>query len=553
MRTLLFLGFMFILVGCNDGRHLSGSAQQLDNPSRSKPNILILMAEDMSARVGAFGDSVAVTPTLDALAKTSVRYPNTFTTAGVCAPSRTSHITGVHQISIGGQHMRTTSFPNAPYSAIPPANVKAYPELMRHAGYYTFTNNKLDYQFSSVRAGTGPFTIWDYEGGAPDWNKRAEGQPFYGLINLNITHESRMFAEKVKANRAKGLVKVVQPGQVDVPPYYPDTPKVRENIAQHYDNIHEMDKQVGELLAKLKRDGLYDNTIVIWTTDHGDGLPRAKREIYDSGIKVPMIIHWPEKLRAESVVPGSVDERLVSFVDFGPSILTLAGIDVPGYMQGKPTFVEGAEPRQYIYASKDRLDEFPFRERAVRDQRYKYLYNYQANEPGAKHLAYRDQLAMMADLWSLYADGKMNEQQKFWFEPRPQEELYDVQADPHEVNNLAANPDYSTVLVRMRQALKDWQVQVADYSNQPEAEMARQFWPAGKQPVTAEPSIVVIDDNTVQLLSGVPGASLGYRIGNGDWQAYAPESTVTVPAGEVLSAKAVRYGWLASEEVTRNF
>jgi arylsulfatase A-like enzyme len=305
-----------------------------------------------------------------------------------------------------------------------------------------------------------------------------------------------------------------------------------------------MDKQVGELLSKLKSDGLLDNTIVIWTTDHGDGLPRAKREIYDSGIKVPLILHWPASLRLYPAAAGSVDARLVSFVDFAPSVLSWAGVAIPGFIQGRPTLSDPAEERAFIYAAKDRLDEFPFRERAVRDGRFKYIFNYQPGRPGAQHIAYRDQMDMMAELWASYGAGKMSDEQKFWFDPRPQEELYDLQVDPHEVHNLADNPQYKGQLERMRKALAVWRERVKDHSDQPEAEMALEFWPDGKQPLTAPPTIS-LDGNRVTLACDSTGASIGYRIGKNSWQVYS--GPFEWPTGLRLEAKAVRYGWQESE------
>ena len=239
-----------------------------------------------------------------------------------------------------------------------------------------------------------------------------------------------------------------------MPPYYPDHPTIRTDIAQHYNNIFVMDQMVGKLLRQLEDDGLAENTIVIWTTDHGDGLPRAKREIYDSGIKVPLIVHWPKSLKPAGVNPGSIDKKLVSFVDVGPSVLTLAGIPVPAYMHGSPQLVPGASPkRDYIYAAKDRLDGFNFRERAVRDSQFKYINNLLPDMPGAQHIIYRDQLASMQTLWQQFAAGKLNAAQRFWFESRPAEELYDTGSDPHEINNLADSADQVATLARMRTSL----------------------------------------------------------------------------------------------------
>ncbi|MEH6558162.1 MAG: sulfatase [Oceanicoccus sp.] len=524
-----------------------------DQHGDDRPNILLLMAEDMSSRVNAFGDAVALTPNLDRLAENGVRYSNVYTTSGVCAPSRAAHITGVHQIAIGAQHMRSGRLKSQPYRAVPAPEIKAYPELLRHAGYYTFTNQKLDYQFSGIFAGSGPFTIWDYEGSKPDWNRREDGQPFYGLINLLVTHESQLFEKSVERNRIGGLQQVTDAGQVSVPPYYPDTAVVRAAIAQQYDNIHAMDKQVGDLLAKLSADGLADNTIVIWTTDHGDGLPRAKREIYDSGIKVPAIVYWPERLRPLSLPKGSVDQRLISFVDFAPSILKLLGIAVPDYIQGVPSLFDQTVTRDYVYASKDRMDEFPFRERAIRGPRYKYIDNYREGVAGARHLAYRDQLAIMQELWSFFESGKLNEQQAYWFKPRPRLEFYDLATDPHEIHNLADDPEFAVKMNRFREVLNDRLALIGDLSEMAESEMAEQFWPEGKQPKTAVPVIHSAGEHAVKLVPSEPHTSIGYRINDGDWKAYLPNSRLEVPQSSLLSVKAVRYGWLESELTRQQF
>lgn len=514
--------------------------------AQQRPNILLIMAEDMSARVGAFGDSVAVTPNLDRLARTSVRYPNTFTTAGVCAPSRAAHILAVHQISVGAQHMRTRSFKASPYRSVPPAYIKAYPELLRRQGYYTFTSSKLDYQFSNTSAGSGPFSVWDYEGSQPTWQGRAEGQPFYGFVTLKQSHERQMFPATVATNNATGTrSQVVKPDQVVLPPYYPDHPTIRTDIAQHYNNIFTVDQMVGKLLRQLEEDGLADNTIVIWTTDHGDGLPRAKREIYDSGIKVPLMVHWPKSLKPVGVGSGSIDKKLISFVDIGPSVLTLAGIPIPDYMHGSAQLVPGASPkRDYIYAAKDRLDGFNFRERAVRDGQFKYILNLHPDRPGATHIVYRDQLATMQTLWQQFAAGKLNAAQRFWFESRPAEELYDIDSDPHEINNLADSAEQVATLARMRKALLDWRGVIGDFSETEELEMAKNFWPNGEQPVTKQPQIFINKMATASIVPSAVHDSVGYRVNGGAWNLYS--KPLSLPKNAILETKSVRYGWAES-------
>jgi N-sulfoglucosamine sulfohydrolase len=526
-----------------------------------RPNILLLMAEDMSARVGAFGDTVAVTPHLDQLAKEGVRYPNTFTAAGVCAPSRAAHITGMHQISFGGQHMRSSSGPLGSYKAVPPPAVKAYPELLRGAGYYTWTDTKLDYQFSGPRAGTGPFTIWDEEGTGGHWRNREPGQPFYGLINFAVTHESGIFRPLgnwpnsmthlvMQVMRSFILPSVeddypVAPQQVKVPPYYVDTPTVRADMARHYNNIAAMDQQVGEILAQLEADGLAESTIVIWTTDHGDGLPRAKRELFDSGIKVPMIVRWPQAYRPDGVPVNGFDSRLVSFVDLAPTLLRLAGVESPPYLQGRD--IVEAQARQYIYASRDRIDEVEDRQRAVRDQRYKYIRSWYPEQPGGHHLLFRDNMEMMIEFWSLLEAGELNAEQRQWFEAPGEERLFDLASDPHELHDLADEPEYQATLERMRKALSQWQQSVGDWSEEPEAAMMARFQPEGETPVTAAPE-TVFQTGKMLLQSSTEGASIGYRLGEGPWKLYS--GPVAVSPGVEIEAKAVRYGWEESGVTT---
>jgi N-sulfoglucosamine sulfohydrolase len=522
------------------------------------PNILILMAEDMSARVGAFGDDVAVTPNIDQLAKEGVRYPNTFTAAGVCAPSRASHITGMHQISFGGQHMRASSGPSGGYKAVPPPEVKAYPELLRAKGYYTWTDRKLDYQFSGAMANSGPFTVWDEEGSDSHWRNRQPDQPFYGLVNFAVTHESGVFTPLghwphsvmhlvMQVMRAATLPSVpegepVRPSQIQVPPYYPDTETVRTDMARHYNNIAVMDQQVGEILAQLEADGLADTTIVIWTTDHGDGLPRAKRDLYDLGLKVPMIIRWPEAYRPAGVAENGIDTRMVSFLDFAPTILRLAGVERPPYLQGRD-FIQD-QPRRYIYASRDRIDEVPDRQRAVRDDRFKYIRSWHPEQPGGHHLEYRDNMDMMREMWDLLAAGQLDSAQRQWFEAPGEEQLYDLQNDPYELNNIAADPNHSQTLTRMRGELKNWQGRVEDWSEQSEEQMLEGFNPGGEVPVTAMP-VVSFSNGQLHLESVSEGSSLGYLLEDGTWQVYS--APVAVPAGASVRVKAIRYGWEESD------
>ncbi len=570
---ILFLcGILACLFFCC-AQETTPSSFPSEEPVPERPNILLLVAEDMSPRVGAFGDPVAATPALDRLASEGVRYPNTFTAAGVCAPSRAALITGVHPMALGAQHMRCI---DQGYLAVPPPHVKAFPETLRRGGYYTFTDHKLDYQFSETLPGTGPFTIWDSEGDARAWRKRPAGKPFFGLINFQATHESAVFPRRGPPKNPIHLTfqilyffmflgheDVVTPDAVILPPYYPDTPTVRTDMARHYNNIHRMDEQVAEIRAELERDGLEDSTVLLWTTDHGDGLPRAKREVYDSGIRVPMILYRPPALRPASFSPGTMDEQLVSFVDLAPTILGLAGIPAPDNMEGR-AFAGPAEtspPRRYVYAAKDRMDEVPDRQRAVRDTRFKYIRNYHAGEPGAQHLEFRDTLDMMEELWDLYGSGDLDPTAARWFEPRPVDELYDTVTDPHETRNLARDPDHTDTLHRLSDALDAWLASTPDLGAIPEEELRERFWPGGVQPVTESPSILptAAGENgetrkyEISVSCDTDGASVGVRVLTGEAGESSPWDLYTGPfragAGDTVEARAVRYGWHPSSTV----
>ena len=445
LEAVVGASLLLALAGCSRSEPL----ERAFSVQHERPNILLLMAEDMSPRVGAFGDPVARTPHLDELAGQGTRFPNTFTTAGVCSPSRAAQITGVHQNTLGAGHMRTASYPEGAYAAVPPPWVKAYPELLRAAGYYTFNSGKTDYQLASrIWTDDSPRTIWDESSpfGAPDWRSAPPDKPFFGLINFQTTHESGLFPKFFwPENLAHAALMVgnllgrrapealTDPDGVILPPIYPDTEMVRGTVARQYDNIHLMDQEVGVVLDQLARDGLESSTIVIWTTDHGSGLPGAKRELTDAGIRVPMIIRWPERFRPVGTSPGQIEERMISFVDLAPTILAMAGVAAPDWMVGQIfSGARAAPPREFVFAARDRLDEFPDRSRAVRSSEYKLIRNWQPDLPAAFDLEFRRGVPMMGEWRDAFAAGDLNPAQAKFFEPRGPEELYDLSTDPWE-------------------------------------------------------------------------------------------------------------------------
>jgi arylsulfatase A-like enzyme len=514
-------------------------------------NIVLIMAEDLSPRIGVFGDLVAHTPNLDRLASQGIMFLNTFTTASVCSTSRSTHITGVHQQTLGSMHHRAGSFKEIPYEVVPPEGIKAYPELLRAAGYYVTNRSKTDYQIGR------PFTIWDDSSADAHWRNRPAGIPFFSMITIPETHESyvwpterktddQMIRKVTDRNKALASLKthLTKPDVVEVHPYYPDTPVVRAALARHYGNIAFMDRRVQSILDELEADGLLDTTIVIWTTDHGDGLPRGKRSLYDSGTRVPMIVRLPHSMGA-----GTVNEELVSFVDMAPTILSVAGVPVPDYIQGRVFLGEqkGVEP-DYIYTAADRNDQVYRSGKGVRSREYKYIRNAKPEQPYFVPDYYQDISTIMAELWAGKKADTLNDVQMANFRPRPGEELYRIADDPHEVHNLALAPAYGEQLATMRAALDAWNERIGDLSRLPERELVERMWPDGVQPETKPPH-VSREKGRLVLREGTPGASMGYRVLTGEetggaWQLYA--GPATIPVGATVEVKSIRYGFRES-------
>ncbi|HQH40733.1 MAG TPA: sulfatase, partial [Bacteroidales bacterium] len=377
---------------------VNASGQQPKKPL----NIIWISTEDISPHLGCYGDPVARTPNIDRLASQGVRFTNVFTTAAISAPVRAGIITGMYQTSIGCMHMRTTSYRSATdnpvrFTAVPPHYVKAFTEYLRAAGYYCTNNVKTDYQFAADPV---PASIWDECSVTAHYKNRPDkNQPFFAVFNWTGTHESKNWELKnIKTDPAK----------VKVPPYYPDTDTVRLTIAKLYDNIALLDSVVGALLDELEKEGEAENTVVFFWGDHGDGLPRAKRWLYDSGLNIPLIIRWPGKLK-----PGTIDDRLISSIDFGPTVLSIAGVPVPSHMQGIPFLGDqtGA-PRDAVYAARDRVDESYDMVRAVRTKDYLYVRNYYPNEPYPIWLAYLSNMPLYREMLRLDAEGKLSGPQK---------------------------------------------------------------------------------------------------------------------------------------------
>ena len=427
---------------------LAGAAAQ--NP---QPNILWLTCEDIGPQIGAYGDKYADTPTLDRLAARGMIYRNAWSNAPVCAPARTQIISGMYANSTGSEHMRSMTRL--------PEGMRMYPCYLRDAGYYASNNAKEDYNLEH----TGK--VWDDSSAKAHWRNRRPGQSFFAVFNFLGTHESQV--------RKRPHTWIHDPAKVRVPAYHPDTIEVRQDWAEYYDNITDMDKQAGDLLKQLEEDGLAESTIVFFYGDHGAGMPRSKRWPYNTGLHVPLIMHIPEKFRQlapKEYKPGGASDRMVAFVDLGPTVISLAGVKPPAHMQGSA--FAGAYPgpeRQYNYGLRGRMDERYDCVRSVRDRRYVYLRQYMPHLIYGQHISYMFETPTTQVWKRLYDEGKLKPPQTYFWEPKPPEELYDLQNDPDEVNNLASSPEHRDVLERLRKAERDWVRSVRDVGLLPEAEI----------------------------------------------------------------------------------
>jgi arylsulfatase A-like enzyme len=402
--------------------------------------------------MGCYGDRFATTPNVDRLAAKGMIYTHAWSCAPVCAPARTTLISGLYAPSTGGEHMRSL----VPY----PAGKRMFPQLLREAGYFCSNNAKEDYNLAA------PGKVWDESSKQAHWRHRATGQPFFAVFNSEKSHESKI--------RARPHTPVHDPAKVRVPAYHPDTPEVRRDWAQYYDVVSEADADAGKRLAQLDADGLTEDTIVFYYADHGSGMPRSKRWPYNSGLQVPMVVFIPEKfkaLRPPDYKPGGKSDRLVSFVDFAPTVLSLAGLKPPEWMQGRAflgRFI--AAPNEFLHGFRGRMDERYDLVRSVTDGRYVYIRNYMPHLIYAQHLDYMWQTPTTRVWEKLHEQGKLTPaQDAFWNRKLP-EELYDLQSDPDEVKNLAISPAHSEIKARLRQAQQEHALKIRDVGFIPEGE-----------------------------------------------------------------------------------
>jgi uncharacterized sulfatase len=419
-----------------------------------KPNILWLTSEDHGPHMGCYGDANARTPNVDALAAKGMIFTRVWSTAPVCAPARTAIISGLYPSSSGGLHMRSM--------VSLPAELKLYPQFLREAGYYCSNNSKEDY---NVRA---PAKLWDESSAKAHWRNRAESQPFFAIFNSTKSHESQI--------RTRPHKQIADPAKIRVPAYHPDTPEVRQDWAQYYDKVSEADADAGQRLKEIEEAGLAADTIVFYYGDHGSGMPRSKRWPCDSGLRVPLIVFFPEKwknLAPKEYQAGGKSDRLVSFVDLVPTLLSLVGTKPPDWMQGHAfAGPHQTAPPPFLFGERGRMDERMDLVRSVTDGRYVYLRNYFPHVSQGQHVSYQFETPTTRIWRELFDQGKTTEAQSiFWGVPKAPEELYDLQTDPDEVRNLANSAEHRAILEKLRAAQREHLLKIRDICFLPEGEI----------------------------------------------------------------------------------
>ena len=441
----------------------------------NKPNIIWLVCEDQSAQFfPMYGDKTVSLPNLEQLADDSVLFENMHATTPVCAPARSAIITGMYPTTLGTHNMRAYNEgrkTNQPQLGIPsyspkfPDYIKPFTVYLREAGYYCTNNNKQDYNFEITKS------AWDQscrycQGKEKEnihWRKRDKDQPFFAVFNFQITHESQIW------NQQQELL--LDPNEIEfIPPYFPDDPVIRQDMAINYSNLIRMDREVGKIISELKEQGLYDDAYIFFYSDHGGPFPRHKRAIYQTGTRVPFLVKFPKSINA-----GEKDDRLLSFVDLAPSVLKMSGIEIPQHMQGKPINEFSHKIlRDYLITASDRFDGQYDRIRAIQNKRFKLIRSFYLDKSHHLDIKYRKNMPMMQKLLELYLDGQLNQDQQMWFSQKDEYEFYDLQLDPFEMKNQINNPNYRDHIQLLKDELEKWMLNTDDLGDVAEQVLIKQ-------------------------------------------------------------------------------
>ena len=476
MNRRTFLPFLLLLVALQNVR------------AADKPNILWITTEDMSPDLGCYGDSYARTPQIDRLAAQSLRYTHCFAESPMCAPSRSALITGMHTGPLGTSQMRSNHPIPSPY--------RGFPAWLREAGYYCVNNEKTDYNLADVAGMVRD--AWDESGKQAHWRNRPVGKPFFCVINYVDTHQSRTSRDdytsfQTNVQSRLSTAEIHDPAQAPLPPFYPDTPTARRTVARYYDCITTLDHFLAKTLADLESDGLAEDTIVFFFSDHGAGMPGGKAAPFDRGLRVPLLVRFPEKFHhLAPETGGSVSDRIVSFVDFGPTVLNLAGVEVPPHMHGHPFLGEKSpEPSRYAHGTRDRMDETLETTRWITDGRYHLVRSYDTRPPADQQTLlsrYNGNGELCREIRALKASGLLRaDQLHFWGDSRPPVMLFDTETDPWCLHNLAADTAHTERAAALTAELESIMLEGRDLGLWPEpervaAEQGMSAWRRAREP-----------------------------------------------------------------------
>ena len=479
-----------------------------------KPNILWLVCEDQSLFFSSYYDSTAITPNIDEIASKGIVYDNFYAVSPVCSPSRSSIITGMYPTTLGTQHMRAykknkgsiNNKTNLPiYSAVPKRKIQFFTEILRANGYYCTNNSKEDYNMEMSPL------AWDESNKNAHWRNRAKNQTFFSVFNFNITHESKIWKNYEKHSEYD-INKVI------LPPFLPNNHIIKNDFVTNYKNIEKLDEQVGEIINQLKEDGLYENTVIFFFSDHGGPFPRYKRSIYDTGLKCPLIIKWSDRTNEIR------NNQMISFIDLAPTVLEITGTELGSQMEGISFYKQNN--REFIFAGTDRFDEYTDKRRCVRNKKFKLIINCDTNSSIMKPVAYRQNMKTMRILDSLNDLKKNTISMENWYKKiKLKYELYDIVNDPYELNNLYTNKDYDSVFYLLKKKLDDW-IKVSDFGNISENELINEMWPNGEKPKLKEPTIIH-KDNGINIISNNINSSVGWRNNKNDnWKIYLSDEII---------------------------
>ena len=526
------IGCVFFFISCSE-----------EKTQLTAPNIIWLVAEDQSPEfLPMYGNLTVKLPYLSGLAKDGIVFTNAYSPVPVCAPARSALISGLYPTSLGTHNMRTYNAykkENQPSIGIPnysppvPEGVKMFPQYLRANGYYTLNNAKEDYNFKKTDG------VWDESSSKAHWQNRKPNQPFFAVFNFGITHESQIW-------RQGDQPLLVNPKMLTVPPIFPDSPEVRKDLAVNYSNLIRLDKQIGKVIEQLKTEGLYENSIIFFYGDHGGPFPRYKRALYETGIKVPLIIKFTDQKNAVKT-----NHDFISFIDYAPTVLSLAGIKPPPVMQGKAQFgpYQVTEKPKFIYASSDRFDEQVDRLRAIRFGNLKYIRNFNLEISNAIPISYREQMPMMQQLNQLWEAQELELNAAAWFKiPKPIEELYDLEQDPYELKNLAGEIEFKDTLAFFRDRLDQWIVETRDLGEYSEKELINKWFPNGN-PRVLSPLSNKVEAGKIYFNHSDEGATIVWKkTKDSVWSIYSEPLDFL----NSIEAKAVRIGYDDSPILTFN-